>query len=71
MRQIDKKMFAIKSPSGVLLVDTTATNRAWAWHLAYEKYLHKTAQYVYSMNPTKAAYANGWRCVQVKVSEIC
>lgn len=62
-------MFAIKSPSGFLLVETTSTNRAWAWHLAYEKVLHKTLQYAYSNNPTKAAYANGWRCVEVEVTE--
>ena len=64
-----KKMYAVKSPSGILCIDTTSTNRAWSWHLAYEKYLHKHFDYVYALNSTKKAYSNGWRCVEVKVIE--
>lgn len=62
-----KKMYAIKAPSGALLVDTTASNRALAWDFAYRKYLY--SPYAWYADPTRAARRNGWRCVEVKVTE--
>lgn len=64
------KMFAIKGPSGVLLCNTASSSRAGAWDSAYHKYLRNVRQYFLSHNPTKAAYAKGWRCVEVTVKEV-
>lgn len=64
------KMFAIKDQSGVLLCNTASSCRTGAWDLAYVKYLSNVKKYRWSNNPTKAAYANGWRCVEVTVKEV-
>jgi len=62
-------MYAIKNPEGKLLVETTASNRQFAWLLAYEFFLIKQKKYRYSSNHVKLAYKHGWRSVKVKVTE--
>jgi len=62
-----QKLYAIKSPSGILLWNTAASSRKKAWYYAYEYHLY--SHYSNSHNKTKAAYANGWRCVVVRLIE--
>lgn len=65
---MEQKLFAIKSPSKILLWDTAASSRTKAWDAAYRRHLYQ--QYMHEKNPTKAAYSRGWRCVPVQLVEI-
>jgi hypothetical protein len=67
-RACKRKLYAIKSPSRVVLFDTAHSSRSGSWEQAYQRHLH----YAYGMsnNPTKTAYANGWRCIPLGIFEI-
>jgi hypothetical protein len=65
---MNQKLYAIKAPSGLLLWDTASPNRVQAWGRCYYRHLYRSFNVL--NNPTKAAYARGWRCVPVKLIEI-
>ncbi len=63
-----QRLYAVKSPSQILLWNTASSTRAGAWDAAYRKHLWRS--FNGQNNPTKAAYARGWRCVPVRIVEI-
>jgi hypothetical protein len=64
-----KNMYAIKAPSGLLLIDTTASNKSKAWDNAYSRHLYYIKIYYASCEPQRLAYKNGYRCVKVNITE--
>lgn len=67
---MSKNLYAIKSPSGVLIGTTVSSNPSNSWGQLYLDVLYKSMDYRNSHNPTKKAYSNGWRCVKVTISEV-